>query len=147
MDKGQHLRLFILDGTSNEVIALSTEMTFHLSAATENSTTKDTSDPDSGPVWDEFEVLQRSGDIQFGALIAAGTDSAAKTLNDIISSVNDTEIDWKVALASGTNNRTMGTVIASGKGKVVNMQATGQVGQNATYTGTINIQGTVSVPA
>lgn len=147
MDKGQHLRLFIVDGTSNYVIALSTEVTLHLSASTENSTTKDTSDPASGPVWDEFEVMQRSGDIQFSALVAAGTDDAAKTLDDIESGVNDDQIDWQIALASGENNRTKGTVICQGKGKIVNMQATGQVGQNASYTGTINIYGPVTVPA
>lgn len=147
MDKGQHLRLFIVDGTSNYVIALSTEVTLHLSASTENSTTKDTSDPASGPVWDEFEVMQRSGDIQFSALVAAGTDDAAKTLDDIESGVNDDQIDWQIALASGENNRTKGTVICQGKGKIVNMQATGQVGQNASYTGTVNIYGPVTVPA
>lgn len=147
MDKGQHLRLFIVDGTSNYVIALSTEVTLHLSASTENSTTKDTSDPASGPVWDEFELMQRSGDIQFSALVAAGTDDAAKTLDDIESGVNDDQIDWQIALASGENNRTKGTVICQGKGKIVNMQATGQVGQNASYTGTINIYGPVTVPA
>lgn len=147
MDKGQHLRLFIVDGTSNYVIALSTEVTLHLSATTEKSTTKDTSDPASGPVWDEFEVLLRSGDIQFSALVAAGTDDAAKTLDDIESGVNDGQIDWQIALASGENNRTKGTVICQGKGKIVNMQATGQVGQNASYTGTINTYGPVTVPA
>ena len=147
MDKGQHLRLFLIDGTDNYVIALSTECTLHLSATTENSTTKDTSDPASGPVWDEFEVMQRTGDIQFGALVAAGTDDAGKTLDDIESGVNDELIDWQLALASGENNRTKGTIICSGKGKITNMQATGQVGQNASYTGTLNIYGPVTVPA
>lgn len=147
MDKGQHLRLFIVDGATSYVIALSTECTLHLSASTENSTTKDTSDPASGPVWDEFEVTQRSGDIQFSALVASGTDDGGKTLNDIETGVNDGQIDWQIALASGANNRTKGTVIAQGKGKITNMQATGQVGQPATYSGTINIYGPVTVPA
>lgn len=147
MDQGQHLRLFIIDGTSSYVIALSTECTLHLAAATENSSTKDTSDPSDGPVWDEYEITQRSGDIQFGALVAAGTDSAAKTLADIESGVNNDVIDWQIALASGTNNRTKGTVICSGQGKITNMQATGQVGQPASYSGTINIYGPVTVPA
>lgn len=145
MDKGQHLRLFIKDGANYDVIALSTDCTLHLSATTENSTTKDTTDA-SGVGWDEFEVTQRSGDIQFTALIAAGTDAAAKLLGDIESGVSDSQIDWEVALASSTNNRTKGTVICSGKGKITSMQATGQVGQNASYSGTINIYGAVTVP-
>lgn len=146
MDKGQHIRLFITESTTDKVIALSTDMTLHLSATTENSTTKDTTDA-TGSVWDEFEVTQRSGDIQFSALVAAGTDSAAKVLDDIETGVSDIAVNWKIAMASGTNNRTIGTVICSGQGKISNMQATGTVGQNATYTGTINIYGAVTVPA
>lgn len=147
MDKGQHLRLFIKDGSSYDVIGLSTSLTLHGSASTENSTTKDTTDGADGVSWDEYEVTQRSADIQFSGLIGAGTDTAAKTLNDIESGVSDTQIDWEIALASGTNNRTKGTVICSGKGKITNMQATGQVGQNATYSGTINVFGPLVVPA
>lgn len=146
MDKGQHIRLFLTESNTDKVIAMSTDMTLHLSATTENSTTKDTTDA-TGSVWDEFEVTQRSGDIQFTALIAAGTDTAAKVLNDIETGVSDTAVNWKIAMASGTNNRTIGTVICSGQGKISNMQATGTVGQNATYTGTINIYGAVTVPA
>lgn len=146
MDKGQHIRLFITESNTDKVIALSTDMTLHLSATTENSTTKDTTDA-TGSVWDEFEVTQRSGDIQFSALVAAGTDSAAKVLDDIESGVSDTAVNFKIAMASGANNRTIGTVICSGQGKITNMQATGQVGQNATYSGTINIYGALTVPS
>ena len=56
MDKGQHLRLFIVEGSSNNVIAMSTELSLHGSAQTENSTTKDTTDS-SGAVWDENDVV------------------------------------------------------------------------------------------
>lgn len=137
MDKGQHIRLFIVDGSNNSVIAMSTEMSLHGSAQTENSTTKDTTDA-TGAVWDEFEVTARSYDINFSALIGAGTDAKGKTFADILSNVNDTLISWKIAMASGENNRTIGTVIASGQGKLTNVQATGQVSQQATYSGTIN---------
>ncbi len=146
MDKGQHIRLFIKDGSNYDVIAMATDLTLHGSATTENTTTKDTTDA-AGVAWDEFEVTQRSADIQFSALVASGTDSAAKLLNDIETGVSDAEIDWEIALASGANNRTKGTVICSGKGKITNMQATGQVGQNATYSGTINTFGPITVPA
>lgn len=147
MDKGQHLRLFIKNGANYDVIAMATDLTLHGSATTENTSTKDTTDAADGVSWDEFEVTQRQADIQFSALVAAGTDSAAKILSDIEAGVTDTQIDWEIALASGTNNRTKGTVICSGKGKIVNMQATGQVGQNASYSGTINVFGPMTVPA
>lgn len=146
MDKGQHIRLFITESNTDKVIALSTDMTLNLSAQTENSTTKDTTDT-TGVIWDEFEITGRSGDIQFSALVAAGTDSAAKVLDDIITGVSDTAVNWKIAMASGTNNRTIGTIICQGSGKISNMQATGQVGQNASYSGTINITGAVTVPS
>lgn len=140
MDKGQHLRLFIIEGTgtpTSKVIAMSTEMSLHGSAQTENSTTKDTTDA-TGAVWDEFEVTGRTYDINFSALIAAGTDSTGKTFADMLAKIDDSIISWQIALASGEQNRTKGTVICSGQGKLTNVQATGQVDSQATYSGTIN---------
>lgn len=141
MDKGQHLRLFILEGSgqnqTNKVIAMSTDLSLHGSAQTENSTTKDTTDA-TGAVWDEFEVTGRTYEINFAALIAAGTDDAAKTFADMLSNVNDTVIDWVIAVTSGEKNRTKGTVICAGQAKLTNIQATGQVNQQATYSGTLN---------
>jgi hypothetical protein len=137
MDKGQHLRLFITDGSSDKVIAMSTELSLHGSAQTENSTTKDTTDP-TGAVWDENDVVGRTYDINFSALIASGTDSGGKTFADMLAKVNDEIISWKIALASGEQNRTMGTIICSGQGKLTNIQATGQVSQQSVYSGTID---------
>jgi len=137
MDKGQHIRLFIVDGSTNAAIAMSTDLSLHGSAQSENSTTKDTTDV-TGAVWDEFEITGRTYDINFSALIAAGTDSAAKTFADMLANVSDTVVNWKIAMASGEKNRTIGTVICSGQGKLTNIQATGQVNQQATYSGTIN---------
>ena len=137
MDKGQHLRLFITEGNTDKVIAMSTELSLHGSAQTENSTTKDTTDS-TGAVWDENDVVGRTYDINFSALIASGTDTGGKTFADILAKVDDEIINWKIALASGEQNRTMGRVIVSGQGKFTNVQATGQVSQQATYSGTIN---------
>jgi hypothetical protein len=47
MDKGQHLRLVFPEGTgttTNYFVAMAVDLTFHLSAATEDSSTKDTTD-------------------------------------------------------------------------------------------------------
>lgn len=143
MDKGQHLRLVIVESNTNKVIALSTEMTLHLSAQTEDSTTKDTTDTNGS--WNEYDVTQRSGDIQFGALIGVGTDAGAKTFADMINQVSDTLIDWKVVMVSGINNRVVGKEVCHGKGKLTNLQASAQNRQKATYSGTLNIYGAVSV--
>ena len=143
MDKGQHLRLVFVESNTNKVIALSTEMTLHLSAQTEDSTTKDTTDTNGD--WNEYEVTQRSGDISFGALIGVGTDAGGKSFADMINQVSDAVVNWKVVMVSGANNRVVGKTVCSGQGKLTNLQASAQNRQKATYSGTLNIYGPVTV--
>ena len=146
MDKGQHLRLVIIEGsgtTTDKVVALSTDLTLHFSATTEDSTTKDSSDTNGN--WNEYDVTQRSGDISFNALVGVGTDAAGESFADFLDKVSDTLINWKVCLASGDNNRTLGKTICSGQGKLVNVQASAQNRQKATYSGSINMYGPVTV--
>ena len=143
MDKGQHLRLVFVESNTNKVIALATEMTLHLSAQTEDSTTKDTTDTNGD--WNEYEVTQRSGDISFGALIGVGTDAGGKSFADMINQVSDTIVNWKVVMVSGANNRVVGKTVCSGQGKLTNLQASAQNRQKATYSGTLNIYGPVTV--
>ena len=143
MDKGQHLRLVFVESNTNKVIALSTEMTLHLSAQTEDSTTKDTTDTNGD--WNEYEVTQRSGDISFGALIGVGTDASGKSFADMINQVSDAVVNWKVVMVSGANNRVVGKTVCSGQGKLTNLQASAQNRQKATYSGTVNIYGPVTV--
>ena len=143
MDKGQHLRLVFVESNTNKVIALSTEMTLHLSAQTEDSTTKDTTDTNGD--WNEYDVTQRSGDISFGALIGVGSDSGGKSFADMINQVSDAFVNWKVVMVSGANNRVVGKTVCSGQGKLTNLQASAQNRQKATYSGTLNIYGPVTV--
>ena len=146
MDKGQHLRLVIIEGSgtpTSKVVALSTDLTLHFSATTEDSTTKDSSDTNGN--WNEYDVTQRSGDISFNALVGVGTDAAGESFADFLDKVSDTLINWKVCLASGDNNRTLGKTICSGQGKLVNVQASAQNRQKATYSGSINMYGPVTV--
>lgn len=146
MDKGQHLRLVIIEGsgtTTDKVVALSTDLTLHFSATTEDSTTKDSSDTNGN--WNEYDVTQRSGDISFNALVGVGTDASGESFADFLDKVSDTLINWKVCLASGDNNRTLGKTVCSGQGKLVNVQASAQNRQKATYSGSINMYGPVTV--
>jgi hypothetical protein len=143
MDKGQHLRLVFVESNTNKVIALATEMTLHLSAQTEDSTTKDTTDTNGD--WNGYEVTQRSGDISFGALIGVGTDASGKSFADMINQVSDAVVNWKVVMVSGANNRVVGKTVCSGQGKLTNLQASAQNRQKATYSGTLNIYGPVTV--
>ena len=146
MDKGQHIRLVIVEGSgtpTSKVVALSTDMTLHLSAQTEDSSTKDTTDTNGS--WNEYDVTQRSGDISFNALVGVGTDTGGKSFADFIDQVSDSLINWKVVMVSGENNRTIGKTVCSGQGKLTNLQASAQNRQKATYSGTINIYGAVTV--
>lgn len=143
MDKGQHLRILLKESTTKYPFALAVGLQFHLSATTEDSTTKDTTDTNG--TWNEYEVTQRSGDIQIDALIGTGNDAAAKTLNDVINAVSDTPVDWELAIVGGANNRVVATTICTGKGKITNVSPTGANRQKAQYSCTLNIYGPVTV--
>lgn len=128
-------------------IGLATDLTLHLSATTEDSTTKDTTDTTGQ--WTEFDVTGRSGDINFSALVAVltgdTTDVNGKYLADFIDAVSDTVVDWKIIFVSGNSNRTAGKTLCSGKGKLTNLQISAQNRQKASYSGTINLFGPVTV--
>ena len=128
-------------------IGLATDLTLHLSATTEDSTTKDTTDTTGQ--WTEFDVTGRSGDINFSALVAVltgdTTDVNGKYLADFIDAVSDTVVDWKIIFVSGNQNRTAGKTLCSGKGKLTNLQISAQNRQKASYSGTINLFGPVTV--
>lgn len=151
MDKGQHLRLIIDDASTTPAlatfVAMSTDLALHLSATTEDSTTKDSTDTNG--LWNEYEVTARSGDIQFSALVAIDTTATvggtSQYLDDFIDRVSDTPVSWKIAFVSGANNRTVGKILCSGQGKLTNLQVSAQNRQKTTYSGTVNIYGPVSV--
>ena len=140
------MRLVFPEGSgtvTNYFVAMATDLTVHFSAQTEDSTTKDSSDTTGN--WNEYDVTGRSGDIQFSALVGVGTDATGKSFADWIDKVSDTEIPWKLVTVNNTNNRTIVKTICSGKGKLSNLQASAQNRQKATYSGTLNIYGPVTV--
>jgi hypothetical protein len=145
-DKGQHLRVVFPDGTgtiTNFFVALGTSLSVHFSATTEDSTTKD--DGDVNGNWNKYDVTQRSGDIQIGALIGVGTDTTGKSLNDWINAVSDSIIPWKLVTVTGSDDRTIVKTVCSGNGKLTNVQPNGQNLQKATYSCTLNMYGPVTV--
>ena len=140
------MRLVFPEGTgtvTNKFVALATELTVHFSATTEDSTTKDSTDTNGD--WNEYDVTQRSGDIQFGALVGVGTDATGKSFADWIDAVNDQVIPWKLVTVNSTNHRTIVKTVCSGNGKLSNLQASAQNRQKATYSGTLNMYGPVTV--
>lgn len=151
MDKGQHLRLVITEGTTtttDKFVAMATDLTVHLSAQTEDSTTKDTTDSTGGN-WLEYEVTSRTGDIQFSALVAVlgqnDADANGKYLEDFIDMVSDTVVNWKLLFVGGNSNRVKSKTLCTGQGKLTNLQVSAPNRQKGTYSGSLNIYGPVTV--
>lgn len=150
MDKGQHLRLVIMGNESTpseNFVASATDLTVHFSAQTEDATTKDTTDTTGG--WLVYDVTGRSGDIQFAARLSVISGSQVADgsyyLQNFIDMVNDTVVNWKLLFVNGNKNRVKVQTLCTGKGKLTNLQATGQNRQNANFSGTLNFYGPVTV--
>lgn len=145
MKRGQYIRLFLSTSANpTKVVAAAKEMSLHLSAQTEDSSTKDTTGD-----WLEYEVTGQSYDITFNALVLTPNDdlggNTANTLNDMLTNLKDDVLYWKIATVSGTNNRTASQTLFSGTAKLTQLQVNAQNKQNATYSGTLNGFGAISV--
>ena len=132
---------------STNFVAYATDLTAHFSAQTEDATTKDTTDTTGG--WLVYDVTARSGDIQFSAFLAVldgqTVDEGSLFLQDFIEKVNDTPVDWQLLFVGGAKNRTKSKTLCTGKGKLTSLTANGQNRQNATFSGTINLYGPITV--
>lgn len=146
--KGESVRLFLSsDNTTapSAVIAAARSLSLHVSLSLENSTTKDTANGD----WIVQEPTALSYDISVGALVRSGETItslvAGKTyadLQDIMD--NSLPVKWKIANVSGANNRTAGTVIASGLVQITQLNANGPL-TDADYTATLTGYGAYTV--
>lgn len=127
------------------VIAAAKDMSIHFSASTEESTTKDTTGD-----WLEYEITGQSYEISGSALILTPADSlntGGVSLDNMLNNLGDTALYWRIALMSGTNNRTLDQTILSGTAKLTNLQLNGQNKANATYTYTLTGYDAVTVVA
>ena len=116
-------------------------MALHGSAQTEDSSTKDTTGTDL-----EYEVTGQSYDITGSGLVLTPNDTlltGAVGLNDFENWIKDQLLNWKICVMEGTNNRTVVETIASGQGKLTNLQIQAQNKQYATYNYTINGYGAI----
>ena len=142
MQKGQYIRLLVsLAANPSTVVAAAKQMALHGSAQTEDSSTKDT----TGSAL-EYEVTGQSYDITGSGLVLTPNDTlltGAIGLNDFESWLQDQVLNWKICVMEGTNNRTVVETIASGQGKLTNLQIQAQNKQNATYNYTINGYGAI----
>ena len=142
MQKGQYIRLLVSTAANpSTVVAAAKQMALHGSAQTEDSSTKDT----TGNAL-EYEVVGQSYDITGSGLVLTPNDTlltGAVSLNDFESWLQDQVLNWKICVMEGTNNRTVVETIASGQGKLTNLQIQAQNKQNATYNYTINGYGAI----
>lgn len=142
MQKGQYIRLLVSTAANpSTVVAAAKQMALHGSAQTEDSSTKDT----TGNAL-EYEVTGQSYDITGSGLVLTPNDTlltGAVGLNDFESWLQDQVLNWKICVMEGTNNRTVVETIASGQGKLTNLQIQAQNKQYATYNYTINGYGAI----
>ena len=148
--KGQFVRLFLSSDNTTApaaVIAAARSLSIHVSMSMEDSTTKDT--PGN---WQIQEPTGLSYDISTSALVR-GNDTitsavAGKTLADIESIYEaGTPVKWKICNVSGANQRTAGSVIASGSVLLTQLTLNGPNRQNATYDAQLTGYGAYTVGA
>ena len=146
--KGQFVRLFLSSDnttTPTGAIAAAKQLSMHVNMTVENSTTKDT-DGD----WQIQEPTQLSYDISTTALMRSGdtitSSVSAQTLADIQDIYKASEpVKWQIANVSGANQRTKGSVIASGSAIIATLTLNGPNRQNADYTANLNGYGAYTV--
>ena len=148
--KGQFVRLFLgSDNTTTpaKVVAAAKTLSLHVSLTLEDATTKDTTGD-----WVVQEATGLSYDISTNALVRSGdtiTSSVdGQTLNDLETIYEDSlPVKWQIANVSGYNNRTKGTVIASGSVIVSQLTINAPNRQSATYDATLTGYGAYTVGA
>lgn len=145
MKQGQYIRLFLSqddDPGNYIVIAAATDLSLHISATVESSTTKD----DGDGLWVSNEVTGLSYDISSGALVVSESDD--NDLNTVIGYFetdgdDDTSHAWTIAEVSGDDNRTLDSIICSGQAIPTSLQVNAANRQNSTLS--ISLQGTGSI--
>lgn len=148
--KGQFVRLFLSsDNTAAPaaVIGAAKSLSLHVSVTLEDATTKDTTG--------NFQVQEPTGisyDISTSALVRSNetitSAVGAKGLADLETIyAAGTPVKWKIANVSGANNRTAGTVIASGSVLLTQLTINAANRQNATYDAQLTGYGEYTVAA
>jgi len=146
--KGQFVRLFLSD-TSNPalVVAGAKTLSLHVSLSLESATTKDT--PGT------FDVQEPTGytyDISSNALVASNetiTSSVdGQTLASLMEYYEASDLlYWQIANVSGANQRTKGSIIASGRARITSLAINAANRQVAIYDTQLSGYGDYTVGA
>ena len=132
--KGQFVRLFLSDSSNPAlVIAGAKTLSLHVSLSMESATTKDTTGN-----WDVQEPTGLSYDISSNALVDSGETITSSVGGQTLATLMDYYeasdlLYWQIANASGSNQRTKGSVIASGQARITSLAINAANRQVATY--------------
>lgn len=134
--KGQFVRLFLGEdnlATPSKVIAAAKTLSLHVSMTMEEATTKDTEGD-----WSIQEPTALNYDISTNALVDSGEVITSEVQANDLKSMQDlyeagTPVKWQIANVSGDNNRTKGSIIASGSALLTQLTINAANRQVATY--------------
>lgn len=148
--KGQFVRLFLSSDNTTapaKVIAAAKTLSLHVSLSLEDATTKDTDG-----TWQIQEPTGLSYDISTSALVRGNDTITSQVTAQDLASIEEiyeagTPVKWQIANVSGDNQRTKGTIIASGSCLLTQLSIQGPNRQNATYQATLNGYGAYTVGA
>jgi hypothetical protein len=146
--KGQFVRLFLSDSSNPAlVIAVAKTLSLHVSLSMESATTKDTTGN-----WDVQEPTGLSYDISSNALVASNETITSGVGGQSLATLMDfyeasTLMYWQIANVSGANQRTKGSVIASGQTRITSLAINAANRQVATYDTTLSGYGDYTVGA
>lgn len=148
--KGQFVRLFLSSDNTTapaKVIAAAKSLSLHVAMTLEDATTKDTTGN-----WQIQEPTGLNYDISTSALVRGNDTITSAVAAQDLASIEDiyeagTPVLWQIANVSGANQRTKGTVIASGSVLLTQLTMNGPNRQNATYDAQLTGYGAYTVGA
>lgn len=148
--KGQFVRLFLSSNNTDTpaaVIAAAKQLSFHVSVAVENATSKDTEGND--------EVQEPTGitfDITTNALVRSNDTITSGVQGQDFASIEDIyeacdPVKFQIANVSGANQRTKGNVIVSGSVILATLTSNNPNKQSSYYTANMTGYGEYTVGA
>jgi len=146
--KGQFVRLFLSDISNPAlVIAGAKTLSLHVSLSLEDATTKDTPG-----IWQVQEPTGYTYDISSNALVASNETITSSVDGQTLASLMDYYeasdlLYWQIANVSGANQRTKGSVIASGQCRITSLAINAANRQVATYDTQLSGYGDYTVGA
>jgi predicted secreted protein len=146
--KGQFVRLFLSDSSNPAlVVAGAKTLSLHVSLSLEDATTKDTPG-----TWSVQEPTGYTYDISSNALVASNETITSGVGGQTLATLMDfyeasTLMYWQIANVSGANQRTKGSVIASGQARITSLAINAANRQVATYDTQLSGYGEITVGA